>query len=184
MSPDRQAERGQAEASGQQTSFADMTVMDLDQVCAIEARAYSFPWSRGNFTDSLASGYLAQRLLARPLPASRRAESGPLCLGYFVAMPGVEEMHLLNITVVPEQQGQGHAQCMLAHLVRHCQARAARHLWLEVRESNVRARRLYERWGFETVGRRKAYYPAAGAEREDAIVMRLSVGLQNGEGPG
>lgn len=68
----------------------------LDALMAVEQRAYSHPWSRGNFTDSLASGYQIELLLG-----------GEQVIGYFVAMPGVEEAHLLNITVAPEFQQQG-----------------------------------------------------------------------------
>jgi len=92
-----------------------------------------------------------------------------------VAMPGADEMHLLNITVWPEAQGQGHGRALLGELMRRSIAVGAHTLWLEVRESNQRARRLYSRWGFVEVGRRKAYYPALPPQREDAIVMKLAL---------
>ena len=138
-----------------------MVTRDLDTVLAIEAGAYAFPWSRGNFIDSLAAGYHAQVLAG--------ADAG--LVGYFVAMPGVDEMHLLNITVAPAWQGQGLARTMLDALDAHCRARRLAMLWLEVRESNHRARALYARRGFSEVGLRRGYYPAAFAKREDAIVM-------------
>lgn len=138
-----------------------MTVRDLDAVVAVEQRAYSHPWSRGNFTDSLAAGYLAEIWLR-----------DDKLLGYFVAMTGVDELHLLNITVVPEQQGQGHGRTMMAALQQHALAFGAASLWLEVRESNHRARALYRRLGFAEVGLRRGYYPAA-VRREDAVVMSL-----------
>jgi [ribosomal protein S18]-alanine N-acetyltransferase len=138
-----------------------MTVLDLDAVVAVEQRAYSHPWSRGNFTDSLAAGYLAEIWL-----------QDDKLLGYFVAMTGVDELHLLNITVVPEQQGQGHGRTMMAALQQHALAFGAASLWLEVRESNHRARALYRRLGFAEVGLRRGYYPAA-VRREDAVVMSL-----------
>ena len=138
-----------------------MTVRDLDAVVAVEQRAYSHPWSRGNFTDSLAAGYLAEVWLQGEDP-----------VGYFIAMPGVDELHLLNITVVPEQHGQGHGCAMMAALQAHAQRAGASTLWLEVRESNHRARALYRRLGFAEVGLRRGYYPAA-IRREDAVVMSL-----------
>jgi [ribosomal protein S18]-alanine N-acetyltransferase len=136
---------------------------DLDAVLAIEARAYDFPWTRGNFVDSLHAGYLGRLLYS---------EHGEL-LGYFIAMAGVDEMHLLNITVAPEAQGQGHARWMLDALVSHCRSHAAPMLWLEVRRSNARAHALYGRYGFQEIGVRRAYYPAAQGRREDALVMSL-----------
>lgn len=142
-----------------------MTVADVDAVTAIESSAYSHPWSRGNFIDSLAAGYLAEVLAD--------AEAG--LLGYFVAMAGVDELHLLNITVAPAWQGGGHGRQMLHALQADARSRGLASLWLEVRQSNLRARALYARLGYTEVGLRRGYYPAA-VRREDAVVMRLDTG--------
>jgi ribosomal-protein-alanine N-acetyltransferase len=139
-----------------------MALDDVDAVLAVEVRAYAHPWSRGNFIDSLAAGYAAK--LARD-------DEGAV-LGYFVAMPGVDELHLLNLTVAPEHQGQGHGHALLTAVLAEARARPAARLLLEVRESNARARRLYATRGFVEIGRRRAYYPARGG-REDAVVMSL-----------
>lgn len=143
-----------------------MTTAQLDAVLAIEVAAYAFPWSRGNFIDSLASGYPAQVLL----------DAQCAMLGYFVAMAGVDEMHLLNITVAPAAQGRGHARRMINALIALCREQLAQELWLEVRESNARARAIYARLGFEQKGVRKGYYPAGFGRREDAVVMSLTLG--------
>lgn len=144
-----------------------MTTTHLDGVMTIENEAYPFPWTRGNFIDSLASGYPAQVLFG----SDRRGDA----IGYFVAMEGVEEMHLLNLTVAPEAQSQGHGRFMLDALVDLCRQRHALQLWLEVRQSNPRARALYQRYGFCDIGVRRGYYPAAAGRREDALVMSLDV---------
>jgi [ribosomal protein S18]-alanine N-acetyltransferase len=141
-----------------------MTVGDLDAVAAVETRSYSHPWSRGNFTDSLAAGYLAEVLV----------DGGGELVGYFIAMEGVDELHLLNITVAPDWQGQGHGQALMAAVRQHARQRGLCTLWLEVRASNQRARALYRRLGFEEVGLRRGYYPAA-VRREDAVVMSLAL---------
>jgi len=138
-----------------------MTVHLLDAVLAIEVQAYTFPWTRGNFIDSLASGYLARALLA---------EDGDL-IGYFVAMQGFEEMHLLNLTVAAQHQRQGHARRLLAELYTLSASCSATAVWLEVRESNAPARALYAREGFVEAGRRRDYYPAPAGRREDAVLM-------------
>lgn len=138
-----------------------MTTRDLDAVMAIEIGAYGFPWSRGNFVDSIVAGHVAEVL-----------EWEGTLLGYCVAMPGVDEMHLLNITVAPRLQGQGLGSLLLDAVRAAAEQRGLHGLWLEVRESNVRARSLYARRGFETMGRRRDYYPAT-TGREDAIVMSL-----------
>ena len=142
-----------------------MSMLHLDAVMAIEAGAYPFPWTNGNFVDSLAAGYDARVLYD---------DEGAI-LGYFVAMAGVEEMHLLNITVAPQAWHQGLALLMLDALEAACRERGARQLWLEVRASNERARAIYRRRGFAELGRRKGYYPDANGRREDAIVMSLAL---------
>lgn len=149
-----------------------MDLRDLDAVMALESRIYSFPWTRGNFIDSLAAGYLAEVLV----------EPGAGIVGYFVAMAGAGEMHLLNLSVAPEWQGRGLAHAMLDALEARGRARSMATLWLEVRAGNERARSLYRRRGFVEVGQRRGYYPAPRASREDAIVMRadLNPGTRNG----
>lgn len=142
-----------------------MGVRDIAEVLALEQRVYPFPWTRGNFEDSLAAGNYAQLL---------RSEQG-LLLGYLLALPGFDEMHLLNITVLPQQQGQGYARVMMDALVENCRGRGYSQIWLEVRQSNARARSVYARYGYAEVGLRRAYYPAEGGTREDAILMSLNV---------
>ena len=141
-----------------------MTASHLDQVLAIEVVASPHPWTRGNFEDSLRAGYEAQMLL-----------DGDAVVGYFVAMKGVDEVHLLNITVAPESQGRGLGRLLLEALCLWSRQQGAQWLWLEVRVSNQRAQLVYERHGFRRVGMRKSYYPAAHGRREDAIVMSLQL---------
>lgn len=142
-----------------EAGFEPMTEARLDAVVEIERRAYEHPWTRGNFSDSLRSGYQAQLLCA-----------GPTLVGYFVAMRGVDEVHLLNITVDPQYQGQGWGRVMLDALALWSRAQGAQWLWLEVRTGNLRAQQVYLRYGFRRVGERRNYYPARNG-REDAIVM-------------
>jgi ribosomal-protein-alanine N-acetyltransferase len=141
-----------------------MSVADLDAVMAAEAGAYSHPWSRGNFIDSLASNYLAEVMTGDDIGL----------VAYFVAMTGVDELHLLNLTVATAWQGQGYGSAMLRAVQGQAAALGLSSLWLEVRQSNARARALYRRRGFAEVGVRKGYYPAA-LQREDAVVMTLPI---------
>lgn len=141
-----------------------LTLNRLEQVLEVEVQAYEFPWTRGNFTDSLASGYAVQLLCA-----------DEHLLGYYVAMRGVEEAHLLNLTVAPKFQRQGWGRVLLDALILWSRAQGARWLWLEVRASNAPARTLYQGHGFRQVGDRPRYYPAAGGVREDAVVMSLEL---------
>jgi ribosomal-protein-alanine N-acetyltransferase len=153
-----------SEDTRNRVTLAPMTQDHLDAVMAIEQTAYSHPWTRGNFRDSLNPLFEAQCL----------GLDGEL-LGYFLAMRGFEEMHLLNITVAPARQGQGWGHMMLdalSLLSRHAQAQW---LWLEVRQSNLRALKVYERYGFKQVSIRKDYYPAGRQQREHAVVMSLKL---------
>jgi ribosomal-protein-alanine N-acetyltransferase len=140
--------------------FVPLLPAHLDAVLAVEQLAYAHPWQRSHFSDCLASGYQAQGLLA-----------GDVLLGYFVAMKGFEEVHLLNITVAPAYQRQGWAQLMLEALTVWARGQGAGWLWLEVRSGNSRAIHVYQAHGFRYVGRRKQYYPASDGQREDALVM-------------
>ncbi len=142
--------------------FEPLEADRLDAVLAVEQRAYAHAWSRVNFLDALHTGYHAQVLL-----------TDDEVLGYFVAMKGVDEAHLLNITVAPEHQGQGLARLMLDVLANWTRSQSLEWLWLEVRVGNAPAIRVYERHGFRRVGLRKDYYPADHGVRESAIVMSL-----------
>lgn len=132
----------------------------LESVVHIESRAYDHPWKREGFLEALQSGYQIQMLLA-----------DEVLVGYFVAMQGVGEAHLLNITVAPEHQGHGHARTLMAALHRWAESVAAQRVWLEVRVGNDRAIRLYESLGYQRVNVRRDYYPGLGTSREDALVM-------------
>jgi ribosomal-protein-alanine N-acetyltransferase len=143
-----------------------MSATDLDRVLAVEVQAYGFPWSRGNFIDSLAAGYTAELL----------EQANGTLLGYYLALPGVGEMHLLNLTVAPAFQGRGLAHRLMNRLETRARELALDSLWLEVRASNARARALYGRRGFTEVGVRRGYYPAPGSRREDAVVMTRRLG--------
>ena len=142
--------------------FEPLVAARLPEVMAIELSAYEHPWSVVNFRDALKAGYEAQLLVA-----------GDTVLGYFVAMQGVDEVHLLNITVAPPYQGQGWARVMLDALALWARGKGVQWLWLEARVSNLRAVHVYEAHGYRRVGQRRAYYPAARGTREDAIVMSL-----------
>lgn len=152
--------------------MSPMTDADLDEVAFVEREAYEFPWTRGNFEDSLRNGYFG---------VCMRHVTGTL-VGYCVLMPVVDEMHLLNLCVAPQAQGTGVGFALLREAVRITRGKRLTGLLLEVRPSNLRAVRLYERFGFVTIGRRKNYYPARHRSREDAIVMRFSFAKEGAHG--
>lgn len=143
--------------------FARMQVSDLPEVLAIENDVYPHPWSRGNFLDSLYSGYEAWTL---------REPAGMLA-GYFLVMLAVDEAHLLNISVRRDLHGKGVGRMQLDKIVEVVKEKGMTSILLEVRPSNLRALAVYKQYGFDQIGIRKGYYPAGDNTREDAIVMRF-----------
>ncbi len=141
-----------------------MSQDDLDTIMDIEMNAYTFPWTRGIFRDCLHVGYCC-----------RVFEVDNDVRGYCIMSVGAGEAHILNLCVHPEVQQQGIGRAMLLHLVDLARTHRAADLLLEVRPSNVAAINLYQSAGFNQVGTRHAYYPAAGGGREDAVIMARSL---------
>lgn len=140
--------------------FSPMTLPDLDAVLAIECTAYPFPWTRGNFTDCIESGYAAETL-----------RIDDQIVGYLIAAAMVDEVHVLNCCVAPAWQGRGLGQVLMRRLMQRLPEMGAASVLLEVRASNAAAQRLYEKLGFAEIGRRRGYYPTTEG-LEDARVLR------------
>ena len=137
-----------------------MTQADVDAVFAIEQAVQRFPWTRGNFSDALNSGYLCR---------VDEAESGGI-RGYAILMPAADEAELLNIGVAAAQQRKGLGRAILSEILNLAHAKQLRRVFLEVRRSNVAAIALYRSAGFSEIGVRHGYYRSADGS-EDALVM-------------
>ncbi|TFW09910.1 ribosomal-protein-alanine N-acetyltransferase [Oxalobacteraceae bacterium OM1] len=157
--PDPRIERIDPQAM----QFARMQLDDLAEVLNIENDVYPHPWTRGNFLDSMYSGYDTWVL---------REPSGMLA-GYFLLMFAVDESHLLNISVRRDLHGKGVGRLQLDKVIALSRDKGMQSVLLEVRPSNEQALKVYLRYGFEQIGIRRGYYPAAEGKREDAIVMRF-----------
>lgn len=143
--------------------FRDMALSDVNAVMEIEPHIYSHPWSRGNFVDSLNSGYSASIL-----------ELNGEIIGYALMMMVLDEAHLLNLSIAKAYQKQGLGRLLLEHMIRVAQEKKAANMFLEVRPSNISAIALYENIGFNEMAIRRGYYPAANG-REDAVLMGLAL---------
>ena len=143
--------------------FVPMQPTDLDWVAEQDQALYPFPWSAGNFADSMAVGYSCWIM-----------RDGGERVGYAVLMPVLDEAHILNICIAPEAQGHGHGRRLLRALIRLSRQQRAARIFLEVRPSNPKAIALYHDEGFNEIGRRPRYYPAH-MGREDAIVMAMEL---------
>lgn len=136
-----------------------MREADLREVLRIERSAYEFPWTLGIFRDCLRVGYCCWVL-----------ENGMEIQAYGVMSVGAGESHILNLCVRPDLQRRGLGRRMLRHLLNLARLHRAKTVLLEVRPSNKAALMLYKDMGFNEVGVRRNYYPAADG-REDALIL-------------
>lgn len=141
-----------------------MRASDLKAIAAIERTVYSHPWTSGNFRDSLQAGYSCWVM-----------ECAGQTVGYGVLMIGVDEAHLLNLSVAKGWQRRGLGRQLLQHFIGIARSCEVKRILLEVRPSNIAARTLYQQTGFCELAVRRSYYPAE-AGREDAILMVLELG--------
>ena len=140
-----------------------MRVSDLAEVARIEKNLYAFPWSLGNFRDSVTAGYDCWTVT-----------HGENVIGYAVLMIALDEAHLLNFAVASEWQNQGVGRAFLAHVVEVARESGCQIIYLEVRPSNAPARHLYRKLGFQQIAIRPEYYPAISG-REDALFLGLTL---------
>lgn len=140
-----------------------MQMADLDAIMQIEPTIFPYPWSRGNFSDSLNSGYSCWAM-----------ELNRKITGYAVLMMVLDEAHLLNIGLAKSQQGQGLGRQLLEHMMMIGRRHGGLNMFLEVRPSNKAAITLYEKIGFNEMAIRKGYYPAKNG-REDAVLMGMAL---------
>ena len=143
--------------------FRPMLPQDVDAVLEVELAAFSHPWTRGIFLDCIKPGYECWLMFR-----------GERQVGHTVLSVAGDESHLLNITVRPQDQKSGLGAALLEFIIGRAREMGAEVTILEVRASNHTASRLYERFGFNEIGRRPNYYPAVGG-REDALVMAYSL---------
>ena len=143
--------------------FRPMRPADVADVAALERSLYAFPWSAGNFRDSVEAGY-----------DCRVACDGSRVIGYAILMIALDEAHLLNLAIASDWQGRGLGRELLSHMLGVAKAAGVQIVYLEVRPSNHAARHLYKRAGFQQIAIRPAYYPALQG-REDALFLGLTL---------
>lgn len=161
-------------------SFLPMQAVDLDEVLKIESMSHIHPWTKGNFSDSLAAGHWAYCVRPQLDQVVKGSYLDPEVLwAYCILFPAVDELHLLNITVSPQLRKLGVGRRMMAAIEGIAAQQKMPRIILEVRPSNVAAVTLYQKLGYEQIGVRKNYYPlnAQTGTREDALVMAKSIKL-------
>ncbi|WP_232818307.1 ribosomal protein S18-alanine N-acetyltransferase [Zobellella maritima] len=146
-----------------QPDYRPLTPDCLDAMLALEQAAHSTPWSRQLLASCFSERYFSGSLW-----------QGQTLLGFYIADQVLDESTLMNVCVTPPCQGRGLGRRLMTLYIESAMARQVSQLWLEVRESNQAARRLYLSVGFVEQGRRKAYYSSAQG-REDAVIMQKAL---------
>ncbi len=140
-----------------------MTLRDIDRVLEIEKQCFTQPYSRQILEDELVLDVSHLRVL----------KIGKLIVGFLDYWLIKDEIHLINIAVLPEFQKRGHASFLMKYLFEVGRGKFCKKIFLDVRESNEAAIALYKKFGFIEVGRRKRYYSDNG---ETAIIMDKVLG--------
>ncbi len=131
---------------------------DIPGIFALESLCFSDPWSQKSLRDTMKEPHSF---------FSVAWEDEKLC-GYLNATYVLDEMNLNRICVLPEYRGKGVGKLLMQAMFRFAEERALASIFLEVRQSNFPAQRLYTDFGFETVGKRKNFYQSPS---EDGLVM-------------
>lgn len=131
---------------------------DLRAICAIDQASFTQPWQPHTFEQALND----------PKYIVLVAQSNEMVCGFGVAYTVGDEGEIATFAVDEAMRGQGVGDAILKELLAQCTSRSAHTVFLEVRQSNVAAQRLYGRFGFETVGQRHNYY----ADGETALIMK------------
>jgi ribosomal-protein-alanine N-acetyltransferase len=137
----------------------DMEESDLPRVLEVENASYSVPWSALTFRG----------LLRRPDAEVIVATESERIIGHSVYWHVLDQAELGNVAVAPEARARGIGARLVAEIIERASRRGVRELFLEVRPSNANARHIYQKFGFEQVGRRRNYYQLP---TEDALVLR------------
>lgn len=137
---------------------------DLDALAQLESKAFHAPWSYKALAAELAKNTTACWLLDGPATDARST------VAYACFQVLLDEAELLRIAVDPAARRQGLAHKLLTHGLEQLRQRGVQTCHLEVRADNTAAVGLYERLGFQTVGRRRGYY----RDGADALLFSLA----------
>lgn len=144
-------------------SFSPFTSEDIEAVFSIEQEAQSHPMSRSVMLSCFTKRYFNAQVLVDGVVA-----------GFYIGESVMDESSLIEICVSPNFQGQGLGKKLLEHYIDAAKDKGATSCWLEVRETNGAARRLYEALDFNEVDVRRDYYPTENGH-EDAIIMSFFI---------
>jgi ribosomal-protein-alanine N-acetyltransferase len=143
--------------------IATINRTDLEPILAIEQHAFQWPWGRISF-----EGELSCKNACNYLVKSAEADKESQIVAYAFIRRLADELHILKIAVIPALRRHGIATWFLDRCFTAGARQGANSAYLEVRPSNIPAIELYEKLGFNEIGRRPKYYADS---KEDALVM-------------
>lgn len=133
----------------------------VKKLMVIELACHPHPWTEKTFRSCIDGRYFGDYLMI-----------DNTIVGFYVGEHVAGESTLMDICVVPEQQGKGFGKTLLLEFFARCKQLATESIFLEVRAKNISAQMLYINQGFTEIARRTGYYPSnSGFGYEDAIVM-------------
>jgi ribosomal-protein-alanine N-acetyltransferase len=138
---------------------------DIAHVLTIETRSFAAPWTKGLFEETLSS----------PIYANFVMERENATIGYIILYVVADEAHIMNLAVHPDHRRKGYGARLISHAIGYCAKGLVLECFLEVREGNIGAQKLYREYGFRVIGKRKRYYSET---NEDALVMQLSLNAE------
>jgi len=141
-----------------------MTQDDIDKVYAIELAAHRSPWTRQIIHDCVSIGYDCQVL-------ELKKKNIKSLIGYMICRENLNFFHILNLCIIPSEQGKGYGKLMMQAIMKVLETRLVTTIVLEVRPSNLAAIKLYQSLGFRQDAIKKAYYNDENGI-EDALVFK------------
>lgn len=150
--------------AGRRIAIDRMRPEDLGEIVRLEKESFTDPWPKKGFEVQLADG--ASIMLTARLEDSSSGVGE--IVGYLCAYHILEELQLASVAVKEAFRRQGIARRLILEMIQQGREQGAKEIWLDVRESNAAARRLYEELGFREMYRRKNYYRKP---KEDALVL-------------
>ncbi len=143
-------------------TIREMSPGNVHEIAEIEKASYTMPWSETSFLSEVYSRHSITRI----------AELNGKIIAYVCIKQVADEGVLMNLTVHPDYRRQGIANTLFGDAMEDLRRNGCRFLFLEVRISNLAAKKLYEKLKFKVVGTRKDYYLRP---TEDALVMTLEL---------
>ncbi|MET3683264.1 ribosomal-protein-alanine N-acetyltransferase [Alkalibacillus flavidus] len=135
-----------------------MEITDLDDIMSVEHASFAAPWRRDDFEVDLVKNRFSYYLVL---------EKDDQIIGYCGVWIVLETAQITNVAILPSERGHGYGEQLFRHVLKLARQTGAEELSLEVRQSNIVAQKMYQKFGLKIVARRENYYP----DHEDAYVM-------------